>query len=143
MSQTQALRLMRIGWETVSKILAPVVQDKLDRGRPDGLRFIGVDEVSYGADHKFLTCVARCTARSPPRPADVFFCDAHSPWQRASNENMNGLLRDYSPKGTDLSVFSDEELQHLAVEVNARPRKTLSWAGHGTASRSQPPDRRY
>ncbi len=57
----------------------------------------------------------------------VFFCDAHSPWQRGSNENMNGLLRDYFPKGTDLRVFSDQELQHVAVEVNDRPRKTLGW----------------
>jgi len=58
MSQTQVTRLMRIGWETVGNILERVVQDELDRGRLDGLRFIGVDEVSYGADHKFLTCVA-------------------------------------------------------------------------------------
>jgi transposase len=58
MSQTQVTRLMRIGWETVGKILARVVAEKLDRGRLDGLRLIGVDEVSYGADHKFLTCVA-------------------------------------------------------------------------------------
>jgi transposase len=58
MSQTQVTRLMRIAWETVGNILERVVADKLDRGRLDGLVFIGVDEVSYGADHKFLTCVA-------------------------------------------------------------------------------------
>ncbi len=58
MSQTQVTRLMRIGWETVGKILARVVAEKLPAGRLDGLRLIGVDEVSYGADHKFLTCVA-------------------------------------------------------------------------------------
>jgi transposase len=58
MNQTQVTKLMRIGWETVGKILARVVAEKLDRGRLDGLRLIGVDEVSYGADHKFLTCVA-------------------------------------------------------------------------------------
>ena len=58
MSQTQVTRLMRIGWETVGKILERVVADKLDHGRLDGLELIGVDEVSYGADHKFLTCVA-------------------------------------------------------------------------------------
>jgi transposase len=58
MSQTQVTRLMRIGWETVGKILARVVAEKLPAGRLDGLAFIGVDEVSYGADHKFLTCVA-------------------------------------------------------------------------------------
>ena len=58
MSQTQVTRLMRIAWETVGNILERVVAEKLDRGRLDGLELIGVDEVSYGADHKFLTCVA-------------------------------------------------------------------------------------
>ncbi len=58
MSQTQLTRLMRIGWETVGKIIARVVAEKLPAGRLDGLALIGVDEVSYGADHKFLTCVA-------------------------------------------------------------------------------------
>jgi transposase len=58
MSQTQLTRLMRIGWETVGNILARVVAEKLPAGRLDGLELIGVDEVNYGADHKFLTCVA-------------------------------------------------------------------------------------
>jgi transposase len=58
MSQTQVTRLMRIGWETVGKILGRVVAEKLPAGRLDWLVLIGVDEVSYGADHKFLTCVA-------------------------------------------------------------------------------------
>jgi IS30 family transposase len=57
----------------------------------------------------------------------VFFCDAHSPWQRGSNENMNGLLRDYFPKGTDLAVHGVEELARIATEVNQRPRRTLGW----------------
>jgi transposase, IS30 family len=58
----------------------------------------------------------------------VFFCDAHSPWQRGSNENMNGLLRDYFPKGTDLRQVTPEELIRVADEINKRPRKTLAWA---------------
>ena len=57
----------------------------------------------------------------------VFFCDAHSPWQRGSNENMNGLLRDYFPKGTDLSVHTAVDVGRIAAEVNDRPRKTLGW----------------
>lgn len=57
----------------------------------------------------------------------VYFCDAHSPWQRPSNENMNGLLRDYFPKGTDLRNIPAEELARVAGEINDRPRKTLSW----------------
>jgi transposase len=58
MNQTQLTKLMRIGWETIGKILARVVAEKLPAGRLDALELIGVDEVSYGADHKFLTCVA-------------------------------------------------------------------------------------
>ena len=86
---------------------------------PDGLRrTLTWDQGKELALHQQITASTG---------TQVFFCDAHSPWQRRSNENMNGLLRDYFPKGTDLSVVTDEDLQQITAEINDRPRKTLDW----------------
>ena len=73
---------------------------------------------------KELSDHARFTVESG---VQVFFADPHSPWQRGTNENTNGLLRQYFPKGTDLSRWSAEEIEAVAHALNTRPRKMLGW----------------
>ena len=70
------------------------------------------------AQHKRFTLVT---------DAAVYFCDPQSPWQRGSNENTNGLLRQYFPKGSNLRVHSQERLDEVARQLNGRPRKTLGF----------------
>ena len=70
------------------------------------------------AKHKSFTVATK---------VNVYFCDPQSPWQRGTNENTNGLLRQYFPKKTDLSVYSQSEFDKVALRLNQRPRKTLGF----------------
>lgn len=88
-------------------------------GLPDSLmRTITWDQGAEMAQHAAFTA-----ATSIP----VYFCDPHSPWQRGSNENTNGLLRQYLPKGADLNLTTRDRLQEIQDSLNTRPRKTLGY----------------
>ena len=118
MSQTQVTNLMRIAWESVGKILERVVADKLDHGRLDGLAWIGCDEVSYGADHKFLTCVAdhskgRIVWAAPGRNAQTLqaFFDSLTDEQKAS---IKAVSIDMSA-GYEKAIRSQDGVPHAQV----------------------------
>lgn len=110
--------LARIPYDRCADRVAIILSQRIGE-LPDQLRrSLTWDQGVEMADHAEFT-----VATNVP----VFFCDPHSPWQRGSNENTNGLLRQYLPKGTDLSCYTQTELDEIAAKLNRRPRKTLGF----------------
>jgi IS30 family transposase len=116
--QTRYVLLARIGRDKTSPAVCEAIASQVLE-LPDQLaRSLTWDRGREMADHAQF---------SVKTGLPVYFCDPHSPWQRGSNENTNGLLRQYFPKGTDLSHHSQEELDRVAAQLNGRPRETLGW----------------
>jgi IS30 family transposase len=110
--------LVRIPYDRTAQRVALLLAQKMET-LPDFLRTsVTWDQGKEMAAHASFTVKTGI---------DVYFCDPHSPWQRGSNENTNGLLRQYFPKGTDLSGYTQAELDAIADELNDRPRETLGW----------------
>ena len=109
--------LLKVPSGDTATVVAALV--KRIRKLPEELRrSLTWDQGSEMSGHKSFTVATK---------VQVYFCDPRSPWQRGSNENTNGLLRQYFPKGTELSKFSQAYLNKIAQRLNQRPRKTLGF----------------
>jgi IS30 family transposase len=115
--KTRYVKLVRIESKNAPAVAKALAREVMHL--PEQLRLsLTWDRGTEMADHKSFTVETN---------VHVYFCDPHSPWQRGSNENTNGLLRQYFPKGTDLSGFTQSQLDAVARQLNARPRMTLGW----------------
>ena len=108
--------LIKVGGKDTATVVGAL--SKHVRKLPQELRRSLTDRGKEMADHKSFTVATN---------VQVYFCDPRSPWQRGSNENTNGLLRQYFPRGTDLSDYSQAHLNRIALRLNQRPRKTLGF----------------
>ncbi len=117
--QTRYVLLARIGADKTSPAVCQAIASKITELPQQLARSLTWDQGKEMAGHTQFTI---------DTGLPVYFCDPHSPWQRGSNENTNGLLRQYFPKGTDLSIHDQNDLDRVAIQLNGRPRQTLGWA---------------
>jgi len=116
--QTRFVMLSYLGGDSTTATVTAQVAEQIKR-LPEQLRLsLTWDQGKEMAAHLEFTIATG---------VQVYFCDPHSPWQRGSNENTNGLLRQYFPKGSDLAVHGQVELDRVAAQLNRRPRETLGW----------------
>ena len=115
--RTRYVMLAKVGNKDTATVVVALAQ-KVQHLPRELRRSLTWDRGKELADHKSLTLAT---------DLDIYFCDPHSPWQRGTNENTNRLLRQYFPKGTDLSIHSQDKLDAVARELNERPRKTLNY----------------
>ena len=115
---TRFLLLLHLGNDYSAKALEEAMRKAIATLPGELMRSVTWDQGSEMSNHRSIT-----VATGVP----IYFCDPHSPWQRGSNENTNGLLRQYMPKGTDLSKYSEEDLIRIQRSLNGRPRETLGY----------------
>jgi IS30 family transposase len=115
---TRFLLLLHLGNDYSAKAVEEAMRKAIATLPVELMRSVTWDQGSEMSNHRSITV----TTGVP-----IYFCDPHSPWQRGSNENTNGLLRQYMPKSTDLSKFSEEDLMRIQRSLNGRPRETLGY----------------
>ena len=119
--QSRFVMLVRVDGKDSDSVVTALVREV--KRLPDGLMSsLTWDRGTELAQHKRFTVAT---------DVNVYFCDPRSPWQRGSNENTNGLLRQYFPHGADLSAYSQDDLDAVALKLNTRPRKTLGYQTPG------------
>jgi IS30 family transposase len=120
--------LQRLPYDHTAERMAYALTAAMNRLPAMLKRSLTWDQGREMAQHAKFTTITRIP---------VFFCDPYSPWQRGTNENTNGLLREYFPKGTDLSEYDQDYLDAVAFELNGRPRQTLDWLKPSEKLRAQ------